>query len=91
MFSFIKNILNPCDHSYNIVGKIPYISTYNDSEYVYHCILLECKNCGKRKVEYTTFVPPLNIKIFMDKWIYKEYDTDLILKMCTNEGKQNED
>lgn len=50
-----------------------------------------CKNCGKRKVEYTTFVPPLNIKIFMDKWIYKEYDTDLILKICTNEGKQNED
>ena len=84
MFNFIKKIFNPCDHQYTMAGKIPYIDTYNGSEYVYHCILIECKKCGKRKVEYTTSMPPLNISNFMDKWIYREYDTDLILKMCTN-------
>lgn len=90
MFKFIKNLFNPCKHKYIIVDKIPYISVFNDKEYVYHCILLECEKCHKRVVEYTTAVKPFNLEIIIEKWLYGEYTTDLLLKILKDEGERHE-
>lgn len=90
MFKFIKNLFNPCEHKYIVVDKIPYISVFNDKEYVYHCILLECEKCHKRVAEYTTVGKPFNLEIIVQKWLYGEYTTDLLLKILKDEGKRYE-
>ena len=34
MFEFIKNLFNPCKHKYIVIDKIPYVSVFNDKEYI---------------------------------------------------------
>jgi len=90
MFKFIKKLFNPCEHKYIVIDKIPYISVFNNKEYIYNCVLLECEKCHKRKAEYTTAVKPFNLEIIVDKWLYGEYTTDLLLEILNDIGEKHE-
>ena len=73
MSSFWKELT--CTHEYTIIKQFSYCL---DDGNKYHCTLLECKNCGKREVEFTSYPAPLSLNNLTFKWKIGEYNADTV-------------
>jgi len=75
MSNFLKHIF--CKHNYKIITTIKTIYEYNSgTQSNIYTDLLECKNCGKRKILYTydLLVPSIYRKYFK---LWENYQMDI--------------